>query len=678
MATQEQVQEALARIQQLEQNQANLTAQLQQVEQARLLAEQRATLAEQERSMLIQTVASIRSGAGGAGSQIVDSKGIGQPKALSKQEDFCEWTSKVKTFVQAKYGEEVLPVLNGARQQKRTIVENNPLQSERLIAWSPVYGEEADENDKLENFKKIVSEIYLYLNSFTTGDPNKIVRNSGEGQGLEAWRRLHAEYDPTSSMRRVTILAKVQHPPKVQRIEDLGPALEDWLDLKRQYEQFTDRQGQPCKVSEDSLITAMHPLMPKSLEETVMFKGDEFVRFEDLYDRLSSYASTKASLRHTGSSAGGTHKRNPGDMDIGSFGGGANSGGKGSTNMGNVRCWVCGRMGHYGRDCWHNTQAGGKSTGKGHAGGKPGDKGKPKGKGKGYAGGHGKGKGGSGGKSGDKGKGKSKGGKHGGKKGPGKGKWNANGMDWDEAADGAQWDDWNDSGWEAPDEQGQQWPKPQDDANHGGLDMCALDFGPRKPGYVVDHRGEDWVRFNYDTGATKTALPVEFGQDLELKPAGQFTVASGAEIPNMGRVKVGTSDERRTRRNMHGHVTHVRKPLVSAGEVSGNYDSFRTNKGGTLVPRNSAISREMRRHFHRLLQWHGGDGLIQLYRENNVYNLYAKVEEVSLASLEGHGAAGSTAPHEGGSGSSQGGAAGSSRAPVRETSRLFQRPAQML
>ena len=48
----------------------------------------------------------------------------------------------------------------------------------------------------------LVGKFYAYIVSFTTDAANRTVRNSGEGNGLEASRRLHSEYDPTSSMRR--------------------------------------------------------------------------------------------------------------------------------------------------------------------------------------------------------------------------------------------------------------------------------------------------------------------------------------------------------------------------------------------------------------------------------------------------------------------------------------------
>ena len=119
--------------------------------------------------------------------------------------------------------------------------------------------------DVIENIDDFVGKLYAYLVSFTTDAPNTIVRNSGEGNGLEAWSRLHSEYDPISSMKRVAILQQVQNPPRCQRVEDLGPALEDWLSKKRHYETHTDRNGRPCQASDDSLMAAMFRLMPKSL-----------------------------------------------------------------------------------------------------------------------------------------------------------------------------------------------------------------------------------------------------------------------------------------------------------------------------------------------------------------------------------------------------------------------------
>ena len=57
---------------------------------------------------------------------------------------------------------------------------------------------------------------------------------------------------------------------------------------------FTDRDGRPCQASDDSLVAAMFRLMPKSLEETVMFTNED-EGFQELYGRLLAYSQSSRS-----------------------------------------------------------------------------------------------------------------------------------------------------------------------------------------------------------------------------------------------------------------------------------------------------------------------------------------------------------------------------------------------
>ena len=200
---------------------------------------------------------------------MVDSKGISQPFTLKgiAEQDFCEWTHKVRTSMLARFGDPILDALTWARRQQRIVVKAcESSQRDRFVPWIDVFGEQAEEIDRTDGIDDFVGKFFAYLVSFTTDAPNQIVRNAGEGNGLEVWGRLHCEYDPTSSMRRVAILQQVQNPPRCQRVEDLAYALEDWLSKKRQFEMFTDRDGRPCQASDDTLVVAMFILMPKSFE----------------------------------------------------------------------------------------------------------------------------------------------------------------------------------------------------------------------------------------------------------------------------------------------------------------------------------------------------------------------------------------------------------------------------
>ena len=142
-----------------------------------------------------------------------------------------------------------------------------------------------------------------------------------------------------SSLPRVA----VQNPPRCQRVEDLGPALEDWLSKKRQYEMFTDRNRRPCQASDDSFVAAMFRLMAKSLEETVMFANED-EGFQELFDRLLAYNSTKQSIQMSESKRP-TRKDDPTDVDALSKGSGRGKSkgkgkkGKDQNHMSNVKCW---------------------------------------------------------------------------------------------------------------------------------------------------------------------------------------------------------------------------------------------------------------------------------------------------------------------------------------------------
>ena len=55
-----------------------------------------------------------------------------------------------------------------------------------------------------------------------------------------------------------------------------------------------------------------------------------------------------------------------------------------------------------------------------------------------------------------------------------------------------------------------------------------------KPPWLVDYKGEDWIRVNYDTGASTTAFPGSVAEGVPLTKVGKyFVVASGARSPTM-------------------------------------------------------------------------------------------------------------------------------------------------
>ena len=124
MATAEKVQEALQQLQVQVARIAALETQL-QIESAR------AQTAEQERTALIQTLASTRQERAGG---TVEMKGISQPFALKggAEQVFGECTHRVRTFMLARFGDQILGALTKASRQRkigqrlRTFAERPP------------------------------------------------------------------------------------------------------------------------------------------------------------------------------------------------------------------------------------------------------------------------------------------------------------------------------------------------------------------------------------------------------------------------------------------------------------------------------------------------------------------------------------------------------------------------
>ena len=124
--------------------------------------------AEQERSTLIQTLGAMRTDRGGA---MVDTKEIGQPFMLkgTADQDFGEWTHKVRTFMLARFEDQILTALTWAERQRKIAVKTCAAsQRDRFVPWITVFGEQGDEDEQTDN-------IDDHLVSFTTAAPNRIV-----------------------------------------------------------------------------------------------------------------------------------------------------------------------------------------------------------------------------------------------------------------------------------------------------------------------------------------------------------------------------------------------------------------------------------------------------------------------------------------------------------------------
>ena len=160
------------------------------------------------------------------------------------------------------------------------------------------------------------------------------------------------------------------------------------------------------------------------------------------------------------------------------------------------------------------------------------------------------------------------------------------------------------------------------------LDISAvMDHLAEKPSYVVKFNNEDWLKINFDTGASTTAIPAEMVKEPKEKDGEGFRVANGAHIPNFGRYKVFCKDEDDDGRNFKASCTHVHKPLGSAAEFTTNHDVILLAEGGALLPKDGPVAKGLRQAYEQLVAKYGKCKEIPLYREGNLYNFYLKMEK---------------------------------------------------
>ena len=258
-------------------------------------------------------------------------------------------------------------------------------------------------------------------------------------------------------------------------------------------------------------------------------------------------------------------------------------------------CWNCGKPGHYEKDCKQKWTQNKEWSGK---------KGKSKGKSK------------------------------------GKGKmnsvenwqegWSETGAQGDEHADGWTWSGEQAEGWwnAADDQNGSssgQWMSANDqtawepEGPVGGIEMNSIEkiHQARSMGSkVVDAELRQWCSRD-GTG------------DLPLEKRGEFRVASGAVIPNLGKIKMKLTDESGIKRTVRGNITEVAKPLLSAAEVSKRWDSLLFEERGILLERNTPVALEIRAVLAKHKVWSHRGKSIRLYREGKLYNAYVRAGDAT-------------------------------------------------
>ncbi|CAK0850901.1 unnamed protein product [Prorocentrum cordatum] len=480
--------------------------------------------------------------AGGAAPGLVDTKGIGKPTTLGDdQEKFGAWNRKMENYVIGVYGESFRPVLRWAAEAERPVT---------------IEGAQEAHGGVPELVTKI-NQLYAALISTTAdgSESNDLVTGAPDGNGLEAWRKLHRRWDPTTGPRKRLILRSIISPPKCNA-EELGSALEKWIQQIGKYER---RQGEDglAELPEDIKMAALEMLVPQDIENHLVLNKHRLVTFQDSLNEVMTIveARTGVKIKEPSIRARAHH---PDDMDVGSFGAPKGKGkGKGKD---------------------------GKSKGKGKTQ-------EPKGKSKSTSGSY---------------SGGSRGGKAGGKA--------AGSLEEEPEAEVAALDMGSLDCLEL--------------ASGNGRGVAAVDLSP----FVQD----DWMKFNWDSGAAVSAFPRSFAPPTGMKGNGStYRTASGELVPDEGSLQLKAEDEYGVLRALKGRVTNVHKPLISVGQAAGaGQCSFLGRNGGWIFHEKSPIGKRVVGMLEKEAKT-AKHQMLPVYREQGVYNFYLKKgQHGSVAPLE--------------------------------------------
>ena len=292
MASQEQVQQMVDAIQALTARvqQAEMRAQQAEASQAassaivQELASQRALLQQQTEHMarVLTTQNRPRS--------LIDNKGLGKPDRFKGQEDqFVNWSKKFANFV------------SGTFTKGRTVLTKAANTEDDLDETFQVDGVTDEE------VAEISRELYTALIATTEDEALDIVSScadpdTGEENGLLAWRRLHRRWDPATEVRAHTILEGVLNPSRV-KLHQVRAAIERREDLMRRYCNLRDDSGQRKTLDKDIRMVGLLKIVPNDVEKHCKMNRARLNTYDKLREEIVSYvenSETKVAAAATG------------------------------------------------------------------------------------------------------------------------------------------------------------------------------------------------------------------------------------------------------------------------------------------------------------------------------------------------------------------------------------------
>eukprot|EP00971_Amphidinium_carterae_P014303 282616-Amphidinium_carterae.1 len=189
---------------------------------------------------------------------VIDIKQVGKPELFKGNREALlnDWSSWSYMFItwfssQFQHGEDAL---EWARDETQTITEDIVNIKATASSWV--------------DLPRINAQLHVALVSLCRDDALTIIRNASKAQGLDAWRKLHREFEPNNAQANLRLLKRVLHPSQ-QTLDNLRGALETW---ERELRVYRERTGE--SLSDPVKRLTLQAMCPQQLQAHLEFHAN--------------------------------------------------------------------------------------------------------------------------------------------------------------------------------------------------------------------------------------------------------------------------------------------------------------------------------------------------------------------------------------------------------------------
>ena len=129
------------------------------------------------------------------------------------------------------------------------------------------------------------SNLWALLSNKTEGEALNCIRTVAKGNGIEAWRRLHHEYKPSTATQAMGYMTRILIQPPTKDIEQATATLHQFEENIRAYEEC----GEKYRLEEIVKVARLQQLMPAKVQEFVALKCPGEVDFKTMRRRIVEY-----------------------------------------------------------------------------------------------------------------------------------------------------------------------------------------------------------------------------------------------------------------------------------------------------------------------------------------------------------------------------------------------------